>query len=749
MNIDPVKEKKDILNKYRALLRKARPFITKEDVKKIREAFNFSLDAHKDMRRKSGEPYIYHPIEVARIVVEEIGLGATSIISALLHDVVEDTEYEVSDIKRRFGQKVANIVDGLTKISANSSKSSSNQAENFRKMLLTISKDIRVVLIKIADRLHNMRTLKSMPKDKQLKIKSETEYVYAPLAHRLGLYNIKSELEDLSLKYSDSEMYSFITKKLQLSESARKLFTKSFIKPIDSSLKSLSLDFNIKARTKSIKSIYNKMKKQKIPFEEIYDLFAIRIIFDSPKEEEKANCWKIYSIVTDFYTPNVNRLRDWVSVPKSNGYESLHTTVMGPKGKWVEVQIRSKRMDEVAEKGYAAHWMYKENKSVKKEKGVDVWLTQVRELLENNDVNAIDFIDDFRSNFFDEEVFIFTPKGDLKRYARGATVLDFAFDIHTEVGVACLGAKINGKLVPLNYELQSGDQVEILTSNKPKANDGWLKFVATSKAKSKIRDYLKEDKKKIAALGKEILQRKLKQIKVPLDDITSRKLVQYFNLSSETELYYNIGSEMIPHNEIKKFTEAALAENKEPKSTKEGKETPSAGRTHIKSIKKGENELIIGDKISNVDYSIASCCSPVPGDDIFGFITINSGIKIHRTSCPNAVALMASFGYRIIRARWAHQKDKEYEVSLSIEGTDRVGLVNDITKVISNQLQVNIKSISINANNSIFHGEISLIVKDRDEIKNLIDNLNSIDGILKITRKEKLISENNNFEELT
>lgn len=755
MKIELEAENRTILRMYRALLRKARPYLQDDDARQIRKAFKFAVNAHKDMRRRSGEPYIYHPLEVAMICVSEIGLGPTSIISALLHDVVEDTGYEIKDIERHFGKKVARIIDGLTKISANSAKGNSLQAENFRKMLLTISEDIRVVLIKIADRLHNMRTLDSMPKDKQLKIKSETEYIYAPLAHRLGLYNIKSELEDLCLKYTDRKAYDEIRQKLEESEEARRRFTKSFSKPIERDLKRNGMEFKIKARTKSIYSIYRKMKTQGVPFEEVFDLFAIRIILQNPisyetlpagvdaarweekaRSEERALCWKTYSSVTDHYTPNVNRLRDWISVGKTNGYESLHTTVMGPNGRWVEVQIRTERMDDIAEKGYAAHWKYKESRHAQStESGIEMWLAKVREILENNDLNAIEFLDEFRANLFNKEVFVFTPKGDLKVLPSGATVLDFAFDIHTEVGARSLGAKIDGRLVPLNHRLENGDQVEILTANKPKANEGWLKFVTTARAKAKIKEYLREDKKRVIMEGKEIVERKLRHLKLPINDLVIlQELMDFFDLKSESEFFFRVGAGLIDHTAIKRFRDVKkelATDNKiRPGSSSEFKD-------QIKKLRKtAEDELVIGENMNEVDYSLATCCAPIPGDDIFGFITVNNGIKIHRSSCKNAVAMMSNYGYRIIKARWANDHSRVFEVELRIEGTDRMGLVKDVTRIISDQMKVNISNVTFSTKSGLFNGRIEISVHDAEEVQKLIRRLESIEGVLRITRSE-------------
>ncbi|WP_020533924.1 RelA/SpoT family protein [Flexithrix dorotheae] len=741
MEIDHEKEKQTILRMYRRLLRKAKPFLKDDDAKIIKRAFLFAQDAHKEMRRKSGEPYIYHPIEVAEIAVEEIGLGTTSIVAALLHDVVEDTAYDIQDIQERFGGRVAKIVDGLTKISTKATKGKSIQAENFQRLLLTISEDTRVVLIKIADRLHNMRTLDSMPDHKKLKIKSETEYIYAPLAHRLGLYTIKSELEDLCLKFSDKDAYFSILRGIEDSRAARTRFSKRFIRPLELAMKRDGYKFQIKTRIKSVYSIYKKMRKQNIPFEQVFDLFAIRIIVEADEAEEKAVCWKVYSIVTDYYTPNVNRLRDWISMPKSNGYESLHTTVMSNSGQWVEVQIRTKRMDDIAEKGYAAHWKYKHGpngKVVKGEQGIDLWLQEIRDMLETTKSHGVEFVNDFKSNLFVKEVFVFTPKGEMKIYPKGATILDFAFDIHSEIGAKCLAAKANGKLVAFNYEIQNGDQIEILTSNKQKVNEDWLKVVRTSKAKSKIKDYLKDEKKTFAREGKEIVKRKFKQLKISYDEQNIRKLAQYFSLKSESDLFYMVGKGLIDHTEIKKFINH-VPEEKNQKSRENGKEKQDDEAVIQKLVK--EKELVIGE-MTDLSYSMASCCSPIPGDEIFGFITINKGIKIHRKTCPNAISLMANYGYRIIRARWASERkvhDEGFSVSISIEGTDRVGLVNDVTRVISNQMQVNIKSISIGTENDIFKGNIDLSVQNKVEFEKLIVNLEKIDGVVKVTRIEELV----------
>lgn len=735
ITVDIEEERKEILKRYRKLLRQAKPILKPGDTKLIKKAFSISLEAHKEMRRKSGEPYIYHPLEVALVCVEEIGLGTTSIIAALLHDVVEDTDLELEDIEREFGHKVMTIIDGLTKISGVFDYGSSQQAENFRKMLLTLSDDVRVILIKLADRLNNMRTLASMPRHKQLKIASETMYLYAPLAHRLGLYVIKSELEDLYLKYTDTDTYKDIVQKINESKSYRNKFIKSFIQPIEDELTKQEFNFTIKGRPKSVYSIYNKMKKQGIPFEEVYDLFAVRIIIESELENEKADCWQVYSIVTDFYRPNPDRLRDWISTPRSNGYESLHTTVMSNTGQWVEVQIRTDRMDEIAERGYAAHWKYKEKDNQGKSgSGLDDWIGQVRSILESNDSNAIEFMDDFRGNLFHDEVFVFTPKGDLKVLPIGATALDFAFEIHTEIGAKCIGAKVNQRLVPISHVLKNGDQVEILTSNKQKPSEDWLNSVVTSRAKAKIKDALREEKKSAILDGKEIVQRKLKAMKMDFNSETVEQLRAYYELKTANEFYYRVGKGTIDPTSIKAFKD--FKENQKGKSkVGEKVKDESSFTKEIKGLKGSEHDqLLIGEDMDVVDYILAKCCNPIPGDDVFGFVTINEGIKIHRTSCPNALELLSNHGNRVIKARWTSQKEIAFLAGLRILGTDRVGLINDVTKVISNELKVNMRSITVDSDAGIFEGTIKLYVHSTEHLDHLIKNLQQVDGIIKISR---------------
>jgi len=731
--VDVEEERKEILRRYRRLLKKAKPFLKDDDAKLIKKAFNLSLEAHKEMRRKSGEPYIFHPLAVAEICVEEIGLGTTSIVAALMHDVVEDTEIELDEIKEDFGPKVSKIIDGLTKISGVFEHGSSQQAENFRKMLLTLSEDVRVILVKLADRLHNMRTLESMPRHKQLKIISETIYLYAPLAHRLGLYAIKSELEDLWLKYTEPEVYDEIVEKVAESKVSRNRFIKSFINPIVDELDKTGFKYMVKGRPKSIYSIWNKMKKQSIPFEEVYDLFAVRIIIETPQEQEKSACWQVYSVVTDFYTPNPDRLRDWVSTPKANGYESLHTTVMSRKGKWVEVQIRTKRMDDIAEKGYAAHWKYKDGMSPLQASGLESWIHKVREMLEQNDSNAIEFVDDFRSNLFNEEVFVFTPKGDLKILPFGATSLDFAFDIHTEIGAKCLGAKVNNKLVPLNYALRNGDQIEILTSNKQKPNEDWLRFVVTSKARSKIKDTLKEAKKEAMIDGKEIVQRKLKQMKVPFDGDVANQLRAYFEEKTVSDFYYKVGKGSIDPSQIKNFKDF----KKERQKTLRVKSKSFEYSDDFKKVENpGKDILLIGEDLDILDYRFAKCCNPIPGDDVFGFITVNEGIKIHRTTCPNAPELLSRHGNRIVKAKWMSQQQNAFLAVLRIIGTDRVGLMRDVTDIISSELKVNMQSISIDTETGIFDGQIRLFINNVKNLEELIQKLEKVTGVMRVTRHD-------------
>lgn len=728
---DTEEEKKELIRRYRKLLRKAKPFLKGDDTKSIKRAFNIAVDAHKDMRRKSGELYIFHPISVAQICVEEIGLGTTSIVAALLHDVVEDTEMEIEEIEEIFGAKIASIIEGLTKISGVFEHGSSQQAENFRKMLFTLSDDVRVILVKIADRLHNMRTLMSMPRNKQLKIISETIFLYAPLAHRLGLYSIKSELEDLWLKYTDKESYKSITTKIDQGKTTRLKFISGFVRPIKQELKKNKFKYEIKGRPKSVYSIWNKMKSQNIPFEEVYDLFAVRIIVDVPIEDEKTACWQVYSIVSDFYKPNPDRLRDWISTPKANGYESLHTTVMANNGRWVEVQIRTKRMDEIAEKGYAAHWKYKENKNVE-ESQLEQWLAEVRDSLENNNVEALEFVDNFKGNLFSQEIFVFSPAGDLYTLPNRATALDFAFQIHTEIGLACIGAKVNQKLVPISYQLKNGDQVEILTSNKQKPSEDWLRFVITSKARSNIKEGLKTDKKHIAERGKELIERKFKQFKIDDNQNNLDRFREFIGCNTKFDLNYRAGKGNI---KLEQFKEFAALDPLKVKSRKAG--NISDVNSFVKEFKqaKGKDDiLLIGEDMDIVDYTLAGCCNPIPGDDVFGYVTVSEGIRIHRSSCSNAPELLAKHGDRVVKAKWASKHAQSFLTGLKIIGVDRVGLINDVSAIISQELKVNMRSITIDTDSGIFEGKIHLYVNNTRHLDKLIAKLESVEGLAKVSR---------------
>jgi len=733
MVIDEVEEKKEIIARYRRLLRLAKPILKDGDAKLIKRAFTISMEAHKNMRRKSGEPYIFHPLSVAEICVEEIGLGTTSIISALLHDVVEDTDIQLADLQGIFGVKIAKIIDGLTKIRGVFEYGTSAQAENFRKMLFTLSEDVRVILIKLADRLHNMRTLDSMPRNKQLRVSSETIYLYAPLAHRLGLNAIKTELEDLYLRFTDRAVYNEISGKIDDTRASRNKFIKQFIQPIKDELDELNVKYEIKGRPKSIFSIYNKMRKQNIPFEEVYDLFAIRIIIDIPIEQEKSFCWQVYSVVTDYYTPNPDRLRDWISTPKANGYESLHTTVMAKNGQWVEVQIRTLRMDEIAEKGYAAHWKYKDN-AAKYESNLEKWLVRVRETLEKQDLTALEFVDDFRGNLFSEEIFVFTPKGDLKNLPTGATALDFAFDIHTDIGAKCIGAKVNQKLVPINHLLKNGDQIEILTSAKQKPNEDWLRFVISPKAKSKIKDLLKEGKRKIAEAGKEVLLRKMNQLKIDAHSQVFEQMRDFFKVSSQLDLNYRVGMGTITVNDLKRFKEYKPSSPLKGQEHSEVRDVKTIEQELNKAKGRYEDILLIGEDMDVVEYKLAKCCTPIPGDDVFGFVTVNEGIKIHRANCPNATELLANHGNRVIKAKWTSQYEVSFLTGLNVVGTDRVGLINDVSKVISEELKVNMSSLSFKTDQGIFSGEIMLYVNDTRHLEVLIEKLEKVEGVVKVSR---------------
>ena len=728
--IDLEKERKEILNAFKGLMRTAK-VKSKEDTKMIRKAFDVAVDAHKDMRRKSGEPYIYHPIAVARICSEEMGLGATSICCALLHDTVEDTHITLQDVEDLFGPKVRLIIDGLTKIPEVFDENVSIQAENFRKMILTISDDIRVALIKLADRLHNMRTLGSMKPDKQLKIASETNFLYAPLAHRLGLYSIKGELEDLALSYTDPEVYRNIESQLKTTKLVRDRFIRRFTNPIREALLHEGYIFDIKARTKSISSIHRKMVTKGVPFDEVYDIFAIRIIVETPVELEKPDAWRIYSIVTDFYQPSPDRLRDWISTPRANGYESLHTTVMSPTGKWVEVQIRSKRMDEIAEKGLAAHYKYKESNS--EESKFDRWITEVRELMENSGGSAMDFVNDFKLNLFREEIYVFTPKGDLRVLPNGSTILDFAYDLHTDIGNKCIGAKVNNRLVPLSYALHSGDQLEIITSPKQKPVDDWLRMVTSARAKQKIKNALNEQKKVVAQDGKDILERKLKQfnLKVIAENITV--VERFFGYANAIDMYFRIAKGKIDLNRLREMEEKngiLIYDKKVPAfSQKELTEKDPNAKIFEKN-----DTIIIGDNYKNIHYHISRCCNPLPGDEVFGFQTNNEAIKIHRNTCPNAIHLMSKNAARCVKAKWRKEDLTERIAAIKLYGIDSVGLVNKLTEIISNQHNVDMRFISFETNDGVFEGRIKVLVYDTEHLEQLMGKFEQVEGVQRVER---------------
>ena len=729
-NLNEEQEKKLILREYRSLLRGLKPKLKPGDKELVRLAFEMAADAHKTMRRKSGEPYILHPLAVSRICIEEIGLGVRSSICALLHDTVEDTDITLEDIEREFGGEITRIVDGLTKISNAIDVNGSQQAENFKKILLTLTDDPRVILIKLADRLHNMRTMDSMKREKQLKISSETVYVYGPLAHRMGLYNIKTELEDLSMKYMEPEAYREIARKLAETKRERTRYINEFIKPIKDKLEKGQFKFEIYGRPKSIHSIWNKMRKKGVEFEEVYDLFAIRIILDSPTEKEKEDCWKVYSFITDEYTPSPERLRDWLSNPKSNGYEALHTTVMGPQGRWVEVQIRTKRMNEIAEKGLAAHWKYKEGAS--DESRFDKWFQQIREVLNNQDNDSVDFLQDFKTSFLAEEIYVYTPKGDVKMLPVDSSALDFAFSIHSAVGSQCIGAKVNHKLVPISHKLRSGDQVEIITSAKQKPNEDWLQLVVTAKAKAKIKDALKEEKRKVADEGKYILQRKLEGMGAAFNQYNAEILAIFYKLNSTLDLYYQIAIKNIDLKELKEFT--VLGDKLEPpKPVRPIIETKIEGVPQ--PLPKKDAELIIfGESSDKIVYNLANCCKPIPGDDVFGFVTTGKGLTIHRTNCPNAAKLLANYGHRVVKTKWAKNKEISFLTGLKIVGLDDVGVIHKITNLISGELRININALTIEAKDGLFFGNIRVYVHDKDELEELLDRLKKLPGIEKVDR---------------
>ena len=705
-----------------------------EDKQLIIKAFNFAMEAHRGMRRKSGEPYILHPIAVAKIVYQEIGLGMTSIVSSLIHDVVEDTDFTIEDVESNFGAKIASIVDGLTKISGVFDTNSSLQAENFRKMLLTLSDDVRVILIKLADRLHNMRTLNFLPRNKQLKTANETIYLFAPLAHRLGLYTIKTELEDLSLKYRYPKIFDEITGKVKDSEGKRMQLINKFSLPIIDKLEKNKICFNISGRSKSIYSIWHKMQHKNVSFEEIFDILAMRIVFDPLTDiPEKTQCWNIYSMITDIYPPRPDRIRDWVSTPKANGYEALHATVMGPYGKWIEVQIRSSRMNAIAERGFAAHWKYKEPGSTDSE--LDKWLKSIREVLESPNADALEFLDDFKLNLFASEIFLFTPKGQLRTLPKGATALDFGYEIHSEIGNKAIGAKINHQLVPLNHKLQSGDQVEIITSDSQKLTRDRLSYVVTAKAKSAIKASLKSETKNRIDKGKRLLEEKLKELNLIPSSRIFKKLLPIYSVTSKDELYSKIGSGIITLDELKKI----LKKNTRSKWIKYwelsfGK--PNKVKAN-KTIDLDETFLVT----ENIDedetgYILAACCNPIPGDEVIGYRDFDGTVIIHQVRCEEAVKLISSHGERIISVKWTKHKVLSYLVRVALNGIDLFGVYNRITTVISKELNVNIRTINLHGHDGIFEGSIDLYVHNTSDLNNLIMNLMKVKGVEAVRRIE-------------
>jgi len=735
MLIDEEIEKKEIAKQYKELLRISYQSLTPDDKKLIRTAFDVAVEAHRDQRRKSGEAYIFHPISVAKIVAHEIGLDATSIAAALLHDVVEDTAISLEDIERLMGNTVAKIVHGLTKIShLKKDKNISLQAENFRKMLLTLNDDIRVIIIKIADRLHNMQTMDAMPEYKQVKIASETLYIYAPLAHRIGLYNIKTELEDLSLKYTEALRYEAIKEKIEASKEAQDDYIKAFEDFVKSALNKERLKYSIKGRAKSIYSIHRKMQKQNIGFEQVYDKFAVRIVYEAQRAKEKLIAWKIYSIITDHFTPNPTRLRDWITAPKSNGYEALHVTVMGPQNKWIEVQIRSERMHEIAEKGYAAHYKYKQGPQ--KDIGIEDWLNKLQEVLENNTGNAVDFVEDFKLNLYSKEIFVFTPKGDLKSLPQGATALDFAFAIHSEIGQQTRGVRVNGRLVPLSRVLKSGDQVDVITSKNSKPSSNWLDFVKTSRARSIIKATLNEERKQVVEEGKEILRRKLRQLKITLNQKALNYMMRFFKMESTQDLYYRVGLGTLHNSELKEFATAynnTLLNFFKSRISKKPK-TPLIAEDKDQ-ITQNFDTLVFGKEKQTLAHSFAACCNPIPGDAVFGFITVNEGVKVHAKECPNALALQSNFAYRIVSAKWVDSSAEDFHVTLNLSGIDNLGLVNEVTRTISDNKQVYITKINFDTEDNYFTGELQINVKNQTILNKLIKSLHRIQGIDKIIRK--------------
>ena len=724
---------KSISDLYEDLIDSSYQKISSKEKKVIYQSLVIAFNGHDGQMRRSGEPYIHHPIEVAKIVAKDIGLDYISIASALLHDVVEDTDVTFNDLNESVGNEISRIVNGLTKISTlKKNEDYSIQAENYRRMLLTLHSDIRVILIKTADRLHNMRTIDFLSKAKQDQMASESLYIYAPLAHRVGLYNIKNELEDLSLRILETRKYNLIKNKIDKEFVNQEKYVETFKSLINNSLDDQKIKYSIIGRNKSIYSIHNKIQKKNISFDEVYDRFAIRIIYKSTPKNEKFIAWKIYSIITDHFTSNPTRLRDWITLPKTNGYEALHLTVVGPKNKWVEIQIRSERMNEIAEKGYAAHYGYKHKESKKNE--VDLWLNKLQEVLTHDNEHAVDFVEDFKLNFYSKEIYVFTPNGDLKSLKSGSSALDFAFQVHTDVGIKTRGARVNGKLVPLSHTLKSGDQVEIITSENVKPNINWLGFVETSKAKSKIKSSINEEKKRISLDGKEILERKLRQLKIKLDDKVSGQMMKFFKINASNDLFYKIGTGSIDNKQIKSFA------NDYNSYIGFFKRRIGSNSNKVDKISESANfikfdKLVFGKEKEVLKYSIASCCNPIPGDKVFGFISVKDGIKVHKQDCPNSISLRSNYAYRIISANWIDSENHEFNAQIQLSGIDDIGLINNITSLISNSMNVNMNRISFETNDGTFSGFVSVEVKNKVILNKLLKKLASIDGIEKVLRK--------------
>jgi GTP diphosphokinase / guanosine-3',5'-bis(diphosphate) 3'-diphosphatase len=724
-------DKRQVNEAYELLIKSIRHDLTPENRDAIKRAFDFANEAHGGVRRKSGEPYILHPISVATIVAKEIGLGSKSIISAIMHDVVEDTDYTVKDIQDMFGEKIAQIVDGLTKLEG---EFDSKQAVNFRKMMLTLSDDVRVILIKIADRLHNMRTLDSMTPNKQLKISGETLYIYAPLAHRLGLYSIKSELEDLSLKYKYPEQYKEISLQLHDKEEHRRYLVEKFIAPIEKKLKEENFDFTISSRPKSVYSIWKKMQSQKVSFDEIYDLLAIRIIFKpDPNSDERRKCWEIFSIVTDFYNYKTDRIRDWITMPKANGYEALHLTVMGPSGKWVEVQIRTERMNEIAERGFAAHWKYKNGATNDSE--MDKWLNRIREMLQNPESDALEFLDEFKLNLYASEIVVFTPKGEMRTLPKKSTVLDLAYQIHSHLGNKCIGAKINHQLVPPNHILASGDQVEILTSEKQRPQAHWFDFVVTANAKQKIKNSFKLDHKQHIEIGKQQIETELKKYDQIPSPETIKKLLEHFDLKTKIQLYSQVGSGFANVNDIEKLFAKKKPENKLIKYWRLSLGRKKKEINPTKEVDKKKTLILTEENIER-NFYLAKCCNPIPADDVIGYLNHENKIIIHKKSCPETINITTSDGDRIVTATWEQFKVLSYLSHIVIKGFDRIGIAHEITGIISKDHNINMRTIRFDTDEGVFTGNMDLYVHNTNDVGNIISKLYKVKGVESVERME-------------